>query len=140
VVRAQIQYGQRHHVPWGISESAYHVVDPHGSYQYKAFGVPGLEVVEGEAPEVLGSLPKPDAIFIGGGANDALDAARSMLRGGGRLVVNAVTLETEALLLARHATLGGELVRLAITRADAIGGKTGWRPAMPVTQWTWVKP
>ena len=105
-----------------------------------AFGVPGLEVVEGEAPEVLGSLPKPDAIFIGGGANAAFDAARSMLRVGGRLVVNAVTLETEALLLARHATLGGELARLAITRADAIGGKTGWRPAIPVTQWTWIKP
>jgi len=104
------------------------------------FGVPGLEVVEGEAPEVLASLPKPDAIFIGGGANAALDAARSMLRVGGRLVVNAVTLQTEALLLARHATLGGELARLAITRADAIGGETGWRPAMPVTQWTWIKP
>jgi precorrin-6Y C5,15-methyltransferase (decarboxylating) len=104
------------------------------------FGVPGLEVVEGEAPEVLGSLPKPDAIFIGGGADTALDAARSMLRVGGRLVVNAVTLETEALLLARHAALGGELARLAITRAGAIGGKTGWRPAIPVTQWTWIKP
>jgi precorrin-6Y C5,15-methyltransferase (decarboxylating) len=105
-----------------------------------AFGVPGLEVVEGEAPEILGSLPKPDAIFIGGGANAALDAARSILRPGGRLVVNAVTLETEALLLAHHATFGGELARLAITRADAIGGKSGWRPAIPVTQWTWVKP
>jgi precorrin-6B C5,15-methyltransferase / cobalt-precorrin-6B C5,C15-methyltransferase len=105
-----------------------------------AFGVPGLEVVEGEAPEVLASLPKPDAIFIGGGANAALDAARSMLRVGGRLVVNAVTLETDALLLAQYATLGGELARLAITRADAIGGKTGWRPAIPVTQWTWIKP
>jgi precorrin-6Y C5,15-methyltransferase (decarboxylating) len=105
-----------------------------------AFGVPGIEVVEGEAPEVLGSLPKPDAIFIGGGANAALDAARSMLRVGGRLVVNAVTLETEALLLARYTALGGELARLAITRADAIGGKTGWRAAIPVTQWTWIKP
>src|SRR5207245_2830419 len=105
-----------------------------------AFGVPGLEVVEGEAPEVRASLPKPDAIFIGGGANAALDAARSLLRVGGRLVVNAVTLETETLLLAQSATLGGELARLAITRADAIGGKTGWRPAIPVTQWTWIKP
>ena len=51
-----------------------------------------------------------------------------------------MTLETEGLLIARHATLGGELTRIAITRADAIGGKVGWRPAMPVTQWTWVKP
>jgi precorrin-6Y C5,15-methyltransferase (decarboxylating) len=105
-----------------------------------AFGVPGLEVIEGEAPKVLESLSNPDAIFIGGGAEETLDAAGAMLRVGGRLVVNAVTLETEALLLARHATLGGELTRLAITRADAVGTKTGWRPALPVTQWTWIKP
>jgi len=105
-----------------------------------AFGVPGLEVIEGEAPAVLESLPNPDAIFIGGGAEETLDAAGALLRVGGRLVVNAVTLETEALLLARHATLGGELTRLAITRADAVGAKTGWRPALPVTQWTWIKP
>jgi precorrin-6Y C5,15-methyltransferase (decarboxylating) len=107
-----------------------------------AFGVPGLEVIEGEAPAALESLPQPDAVFIGGGAGygDAFDTAISLLRAGGRLVVNAVTLETEGLLLARHAALGGELTRLAITRADAIGGKTGWRPAMPVTQWTWIKP
>jgi precorrin-6B C5,15-methyltransferase / cobalt-precorrin-6B C5,C15-methyltransferase len=105
-----------------------------------ALGVPGLDVVEGEAAEVLRNLAKPDAIFIGGGAGDALDVAGAMLRPGGRLVVNAVTLQTEALLLARYATLGGELTRLAITRADAVGGKTGWRASMPVTQWSWVKP
>jgi precorrin-6B C5,15-methyltransferase / cobalt-precorrin-6B C5,C15-methyltransferase len=106
------------------------------------FGVPGLEVVEGEAPVVLERLPPPDAIFIGGGArhHGTLDAATSMLRVRGRLVVNAVTLETEGLLIARHAALGGEVTRIAIARADALGGKTGWRPAMPVTQWTWVKP
>jgi precorrin-6Y C5,15-methyltransferase (decarboxylating) len=55
-------------------------------------------------------------------------------------VVNAVTLETEALLLARHAAGGGELTRIAIARAEAIGSKSGWRPALPVTQWIWVKP
>jgi precorrin-6Y C5,15-methyltransferase (decarboxylating) len=106
------------------------------------FGVPGLEVIEGEAPVALERLPQPDAIFIGGGASDRgiLDAATTMLRVGGRLIVSAVTLETEGLLIARHAALGGELTRIAITRADAIGGKTGWHPAMPVTQWTWVKP
>jgi precorrin-6Y C5,15-methyltransferase (decarboxylating) len=59
---------------------------------------------------------------------------------GGRLVVNAVTLETEGLLIARQAVLGGELIRIAITRADAVGSKTCWRPALPVTQWVWVKP
>jgi precorrin-6Y C5,15-methyltransferase (decarboxylating) len=107
-----------------------------------AFGVPSLEVIAAEAPAALASLPQPDAIFIGGGAGcpSSLDAAVAMLRPGGRLVVNAVTLATEGLLIARHAMLGGELIRVVITRADAVGGKTGWRPAMPVTQWTWTKP
>jgi precorrin-6B C5,15-methyltransferase / cobalt-precorrin-6B C5,C15-methyltransferase len=105
-----------------------------------AFGVPGLDVVEGEAPEVLEGLPAPDAVFVGGGGAAALDAALSRLRGRGRLVANAVTLETEAMLLVRYATLGGELTRLAVTRADGLGNKTGWRPALPVIQWTWIKP
>jgi precorrin-6Y C5,15-methyltransferase (decarboxylating) len=55
-------------------------------------------------------------------------------------VVNAVTLETEALLIARHAALGGDLIRLAITRAGTLGEKAGWRSALPVTQWIWTKP
>ena len=107
-----------------------------------AFGVPGLDVVEGVAPEVLSALPAPDAVFVGGGASDVgvLDTAARALRSGGRLVVNAVTLETEALLLARHAALGGELIRIAIARADPLGGMNTLRPALPVTQWVWSKP
>jgi precorrin-6B C5,15-methyltransferase / cobalt-precorrin-6B C5,C15-methyltransferase len=107
-----------------------------------AFGVPSLTVVQGAAPAALMDLPTPDAIFIGGGAGDpgVLDAALTALRDGGRLVVNAVTLETEALLIARHAALGGELIRIALSRAGAVGEKAAWRPALPVTQWSWVKP
>ena len=107
-----------------------------------AFGVPGLEMIEGAAPAALSGLTAPDAIFIGGGASDAgvLDTAIEALRSGGRLVVNAVTTETEAVLIARHAAGGGELIRIAIARAGAVGGKTGWRAAMPVTQWVWTKP
>jgi precorrin-6Y C5,15-methyltransferase (decarboxylating) len=107
-----------------------------------AFGVPGLNIVEGAAAAALSGLETPDAVFVGGGAGDTgtLDAAAWALRPGGRLVVNAVTLETEALLLARHAALGGELIRIAISRAAPVGEKTGWRAAMPVTQWLWTKP
>jgi precorrin-6B C5,15-methyltransferase / cobalt-precorrin-6B C5,C15-methyltransferase len=113
-----------------------------------AFGVPALDVVEGEAPAALANLSRPDAIFIGGGAGDAgvLDAAVTALRSGGRLVVNAVTLATEGVLLARHAALGGELTRIAVSRAGPVGrdalsqSPLAWRPAMPVIQWTWVKP
>jgi precorrin-6B C5,15-methyltransferase / cobalt-precorrin-6B C5,C15-methyltransferase len=107
-----------------------------------AFGVPGLEIVEGSAPAALAGLASPDAIFVGGGATDpgTLDATTRALRAGGRLVVNAVTLQTEALLIARHAALGGELIRIGISRAAPIGDKTGWRAARPVTQWLWTKP
>jgi precorrin-6Y C5,15-methyltransferase (decarboxylating) len=106
-----------------------------------ALGVPDLEVIEGAAPAALKDLPRPDAIFIGGGASDAgvIEAAVAALQPGGRLVINAVTLESEALLLARHAALGGTLTRLAIARAEPVGGMTGWRPALPVTQWAWIK-
>ncbi len=107
-----------------------------------AFGVPGLEIVEGTAPAALSKLPRPHAIFIGGGVTDSgvLDATISALNPNGRLVVNAVTLEGEAQLLARHATLGGELIRISIARSGTIGAKAGWRAALPVTQWVWTKP
>jgi precorrin-6B C5,15-methyltransferase / cobalt-precorrin-6B C5,C15-methyltransferase len=107
-----------------------------------AFGVPELEVVEGRAPEAVAGLATPDVVFVGGGASEpgVLDAAIASLKPGGRLVANAVTLETEAELIARHASLGGTLARIAISRADAVGGKTAWRAAMPVMQWVWVKP
>jgi precorrin-6B C5,15-methyltransferase / cobalt-precorrin-6B C5,C15-methyltransferase len=106
-----------------------------------AFGVAELEVIEGAAPAALQGLRQPDAVFIGGGASDAgvIETAVAALRPGGRLVVNAVTLESEALLLARHASLGGSLTRIAISRAEPVGGMTGWRPALPVTQWVWIK-
>jgi precorrin-6Y C5,15-methyltransferase (decarboxylating) len=104
-------------------------------------GVPELRVVEGRAPAALADLPVPDAIFIGGGLSDAdvADAAIAALRPGGRLVVNAVTLESEARLIGLHAIRGGELTRIAISRADALGGKQGWKAARPVTQWVWTK-
>jgi len=108
----------------------------------QSLGVPKLEVVEGKAPAACEGLSDPDAVFIGGGVCDAgvLDTAIARLRGGGRLVVNAVTLESEALLLTRHATLGGELTRLAVAHVDMIGGRHAWHPARPLTQWVWVKP
>jgi len=106
------------------------------------FGVPGLVVVEGTAPEALAGLAAPDAIFIGGGGSEAgvVEAAIGALKPGGRIVANAVTTQMEAVLLALHAGLGGALIRIDIARAATVGQMTGWRPAMPVTQWSWVKP
>lgn len=107
-----------------------------------ALGVPGLAVVEGSAPAALAGLPAPDAIFLGGGGTDpgVLDAALAALRPAGRLVANAVTLETQALLAATAARLGGTLTTISVARAVPVGGMTGWRPAMPVVQWAWTRP
>ncbi|NTJ43442.1 precorrin-6y C5,15-methyltransferase (decarboxylating) subunit CbiE [Agrobacterium larrymoorei] len=106
------------------------------------FGVPGLEVVIGAAPNAFEGLPLPDAIFIGGGGSEdgVLDGAISALKPGGRLVANAVTLEMEAVLLSAQARLGGSLIRLEVSRASPVGQMQGWRPAMPLTQWAWAKP
>jgi precorrin-6B C5,15-methyltransferase / cobalt-precorrin-6B C5,C15-methyltransferase len=106
-----------------------------------ALGVPTLSVVHGSAPEALASLDAPDAVFVGGGATTegVLDACWSALRSGGRLVVNAVTVDSETMVAAWHGRLGGDLTRIAVQRAAPIGGFTGWRPAMPVTQWAVTK-
>lgn len=107
-----------------------------------ALGVPALRVVTGAAPAALDGLPVPDAVFVGGGltAPGLLQACWAALRPGGRLVANTVTLESEALLAQWYARHGGELVRLAVAHAAPVGGFTGWRQAMPVTQWSAVKP
>lgn len=106
-----------------------------------AFGVPHLAVIEGAAPAALAGLPQPDTIFLGGGGSEpgVIDAAIAALRRGGRLVANAVTLEMEAVLLSEHAKRGGSLTRIEISRAAPVGSMSGWRPAMPVTQWRWTK-
>jgi len=101
-----------------------------------------LHVVDGSAPGALAGLPPPDAVFIGGGAADpgVIDAAWGALPPDGHLVANAVTIETEAALLAARARLGGTLTRLSVERLDRIGAMHGYRPAMTVTQWLAVKP
>jgi precorrin-6Y C5,15-methyltransferase (decarboxylating) len=103
-----------------------------------ALGVPSLEIVKTRAPAVFEQLPPPDAIFIGGGAGDdgLVEAAFSYLSPSGRLVVNAVTMETEVELVGHHKRYGGELVRLEISRAAPLGGFHAFRPALPVTQWS----
>jgi precorrin-6Y C5,15-methyltransferase (decarboxylating) len=105
-----------------------------------ALGTPGFQIIEGSAPTALADLPAPDAIFIGGGLTaDVFEAAWSALRPLGRLVANAVTLESEALMLDLYKKHGGQLVKLGVHRADAVGRLTAFRPLMPVTQWSLIK-
>jgi len=107
-----------------------------------ALGVPHLDLKDAIAPSGLDGLPQPDAIFIGGGltTDGLVEACLAALRPGGRLVANAVTLESEAVLLSAYQSLGGSLKKISVHRASAVGGLTGWRPLMPVTQWSLTKP
>ena len=105
-----------------------------------ALGVPKLQIIEGEAPDCLAGLEVPDAIFIGGGLSEAVFAAAwDALRPLGRLVANAVTLESEQVLIGLQAAHGGDLVKLSVNRAEPVGPYRGWRPLMPVTQWSLIK-
>ena len=104
-------------------------------------GVPRLQIVTGAAPAALASLPQPDAVFIGGGGDaEVIERSWKALRAGGRIVANAVTIETEKQLLSAQSEHGGSLTRLSVERLDSIGGKQAFRPAMTVTQWSAVKP
>ncbi|MGN7131750.1 precorrin-6y C5,15-methyltransferase (decarboxylating) subunit CbiE [Rhodococcoides corynebacterioides] len=106
----------------------------------RALGVPGLTIHDA-APAAFTNAPTPDAIFVGGGATapGMLEACWAALRPGGRIVVNAVTAETEALVFRWYTEKGGTLRRIQIQRAEPVGGFTGWRPQMPVTQWCAAK-
>ncbi len=117
-----------------------------------ALGTPRLTIIAGEAPGALNRLDPPDAVFIGGGAGkgggagaggEALfDACWRALPPGGRLVANVVTVEGEAAVLRWRQAVGGDLTRIAISRAAPVGGKsglTGWRPLRPVTQFRALK-
>src|SRR5258706_13759027 len=106
-----------------------------------AFGVThALTVIEGTAPAALAKLPPPNAVFVGGGNEQSLfDALWAMIPVGTRLVANAVTLETEALLLSEQNKHGGELLRIELAHAAPLGSMRGWVPSRPLVQWSVVR-
>jgi precorrin-6Y C5,15-methyltransferase (decarboxylating) len=107
-----------------------------------SLGVPDLKIVTGNAPDALRDQPPPDAVFIGGGATapGVIDTVWAELQTTGRLIINGVTIETQALLIERFRTLGGCLKTIQISHADPLGGLHAMRPALPVTQWSVTKP
>ena len=107
-----------------------------------ALGVPGLQLVRGSAPQALTGLERPDAIFIGGGVTreGVLDTCWAGLKPGGRLIANAVTLQSEMTLMAWREQHGGELTRIHIAQAQPLGDFDTWRQALPITLLDVVKP
>lgn len=107
-----------------------------------ALGVPGLQLVRGRAPGALAGLPAPDAIFVGGGVTreNVLADCWAALKPGGRLVANAVTLQSELALVQWRERYGGDLTRLHIAQAAPLGEFDTWRQALPITLLDTVKP
>ena len=96
-----------------------------------------LLVVDAAAPAALINQPPPDVVFVGGGGDQALyEAVLPMLRAGTRLVANAVTLQTESLLLDLCTRHGGSLTRIDVATATPLGRMHGWTAARPVVQWS----
>ena len=107
----------------------------HIQHNRDALGVPGLQLVAGRAPEALAGLAAPDAIFIGGGVTipGVLEQCWASLKPGGRLLANAVTLQSEAALVVWREQVGGELTRISVAQAQPLGGFDTWRSALPIT-------
>ena len=100
-------------------------------------GVDRLRIVEGRAPEALAGLPDPQAVFIGGGASEAvLSHLWDVLPRGTRLVAHAVTIESEALFAQWQERAGGSLLRIELAEASPLGRKRGWKASYPVVQWS----
>jgi precorrin-6B C5,15-methyltransferase / cobalt-precorrin-6B C5,C15-methyltransferase len=100
-------------------------------------GVERLQIVTGKAPACLAGLEPPDVVFIGGGlSGDLLDWLHGNLSTGTRLVANAVTLESQALLSHWQARLGGDLLRIELAQAKPLGSKRTWRAALPLVRWS----
>jgi len=111
-------------------------------YNRDALGVPGLQLIRGKAPQALVELERPDAIFIGGGVTreGVLPLCWERLRPGGRLVANAVTLQSELALAHFRQQHGGELTRIHVAQAQPLGAFDTWRQALPITLLDVVKP
>jgi precorrin-6Y C5,15-methyltransferase (decarboxylating) len=107
-----------------------------------ALGVPELEIVQGDAPAALAGLAAPDSVFVGGGLTQPglLEVCWQALAAGGRLVANAVSIESVGRLAEFRGRHGGALTRLAVARAGPVGRFTGFRPLLEVVQYAGVKP
>src|SRR5579872_2044018 len=99
-----------------------------------------IDVIVGRAPQALSGLAPPQAVFFGGGLDRAMfDAVWSLVPERTRLVAHAITLETEALLHELQRRHGGELMRVEIAHAAALGNFRSWEAARPLVQWSAAK-
>lgn len=105
-------------------------------------GTPRLHIIAVAAPIAYTDLPRPHAVFIGGGISDSgtFEGAWGALRSGGTMVVNVVTIEGEMHLYDLQEKHGGELVRIDVSTLTHVGSLRAMKPRMAVLQWRVTKP
>lgn len=89
------------------------------------FGVENVEIICAEAPKSLEILPELDAAIIGGSGGSLekiLDVLYGKLKSGGRIVINAITIQTAASGLAyfREHNIKYDAFQVQITRLKKI--------------------
>ncbi len=99
-----------------------------------------LKIVKTELPKIPENIEQPDAVFIGGGLSSSLlSKIWKLVKPGTKIVVTAVTLESERILLKWNNEKGGKLIKVAISQAEKLGTKSGWKYNMPLIQWSITK-
>ncbi|MDB4966492.1 MAG: cobL [Myxococcales bacterium] len=116
-------------------------VDPEGVEicrdNVRTHAADNVRVIAGRAPEVLAELPDPDAIFVGGSKGsmaEIVDVALARLKPGGRLVVNAVTLDNvgEIYKCLRERDREPEVIMLNVSRAEPLARYMRWEAQNPI--------
>lgn len=102
------------------------------------FELSNVEIIEGEAPSCLAGLPLCDAVFIGGSSGnikEIIKEAKKLLKTGGRLVINAILIETvyAALCYLKEENMKGtDILSVSLARGRDLGGMTAFEPLNPV--------
>ncbi len=104
------------------------------------FGVQDtVKVTKGKAPEALASIPKADAILIGGGGvslQKIIHASAEKLKENGRIVVNAILLETATTAVMELKALGFrdiDIVNISVAKGKQINSGTMMLARNPIT-------
>jgi len=111
----------------------------------RSLAVDNVEVIQGSAPEALADLPTPDAVFVGGSKGSMrqiIELCLARLHPGGRLVVNAITLENiaEAYTGLREQGLVPEVTLLNVSRGMPLARYLRYEALNPITMFAVTKP
>ena len=109
----------------------------------EAFGCASLQVISGSVLEVMGRLPDPDRVFVGGGGKDIAEICQRIftrLTPGGVMIVAAVTVETRAILATLLLEYAEEVVEIAVSRAKKLGSYRLLAAENPVCLYSFHKP